>query len=431
MSASYLQLLSQFVKFGLTQEALESYVPLIEEEVLQYIKTSKRFKGASGSIDLPAAMAEMTIFTASRTLQGEEVRAKLTADFADLYHDLDLGFSPLNAMMPWLPIPSNWKRDAAREKMREVYMGIINDRRSNEKDTHDMITNLMRSTYKNGQKLPDKEIAHMMITLLMAGQHSSSSASAWIMLRLASEPKMVQELFDEQVGALGQHLPPLEYKDLDKLPLQQNVIRETLRIHSSIHSIMRKVKNPLQIPGTQMVVPDTHVLLASPAMTAMSEQFFPDPTTWNPHRWDDRKDDDESEETVDYGYGVVTKGTKSPYLPFGAGRHRCIGEKFAYLNLGVIVATLVRNFKFSNPEDRVGVPATDYAVSHAVDTLRSGRGSLTLWRSLCSRVPCNLPLFGGRGVSIEWQGSEVNKTVVEYKSNNANERFFHVMCCDG
>ncbi|KAB2573854.1 Eburicol 14-alpha-demethylase [Lasiodiplodia theobromae] len=358
----------KFVKFGLTQEALESYVPLIEEEVLQYIKTSGRFKGLSGTIDIPAAMAEITIFTASRALQGEEVRKKLTADFADLYHDLDLGFSPLNALMPWLPIPSNRKRDAAREKMREVYTEIIKERRRTGSSrgeggeaTHDMITNLMRSSYKSGVPVPDKEIAHMMITLLMAGQHSSSSASSWIMLRLASEPKVVEELFAEQVSALGADLPPLRYRDLERLPLHQNVIKETLRVHSSIHSIMRKVKNPLQIPGTQVIVPDSHVLLASPVMTAMSEQYFANAATWDPHRWDDRKEDEESDDMVDYGYGAVSKGTKSPYLPFGAGRHRCIGEKFAYLNLGVIVATLVREFKFSNPKDREGVPATDYA----------------------------------------------------------------------
>jgi sterol 14alpha-demethylase len=42
----------------------------------------------------------------------------------------------------------------------------------------DMIRNLMGCVYKNGQPLPDKEIAHMMIALLMAGKHSSSSSSA-------------------------------------------------------------------------------------------------------------------------------------------------------------------------------------------------------------------------------------------------------------
>ncbi len=36
---------------------------------------------------------------------------------------------------------------------------------------------------------------------------------------------------------------------------------------------------------------------------------------------------DENGEKVDYGFGAVSKGTESPYQPFGAGRHRCIGEQ--------------------------------------------------------------------------------------------------------
>jgi sterol 14-demethylase len=31
-------------------------------------------------------------------------------------------------------------------------------------------------------------------------------------------------------------------------------------------------------------------------------------------------------EKIDYGFGMVSKGTESPYQPFGAGRHRCIGR---------------------------------------------------------------------------------------------------------
>ncbi|KAJ5832840.1 hypothetical protein N7474_001151 [Penicillium riverlandense] len=363
----------KFVKFGLGQTALESYVPLIEEEVEQYIKTSGRFKGSSGTIDLSTAMAELTIFTAGRTLQGDEVRAKLTSSFADLYHDLDLGFSPINFMLPWAPLPHNRKRDAAHAKMRAIYLDIIQSRRRNHQQSqsptqsNDMISNLMNCVYRSGTPIPDKEIAHMMITLLMAGQHSSSAISCWIMLRLASQPAVAEELYLEQKQQLGATLPPLEYKDLDKLPRHKNVIKETLRIHSSIHTLMRKVKNPLPVPGTELVVPVTHTLLSSPGFTARDEQYFPSPMKWDPRRWEKEEgeqnegDNVDNEDTVDYGYGAVSKGTRSPYLPFGAGRHRCIGEKFAYLNLEVIVATLVRHFRFYNVDGRVGVPETDYS----------------------------------------------------------------------
>ncbi|KAL4785243.1 cytochrome P450 [Aspergillus varians] len=362
----------KFIKFGLTQSALESHVQLIEKEVVDFLKTSPRFKGKSGVLDAPAAMAELTIFTAGSALQGEEVRKKLTTEFADLFHDLEKGFTPINFILPWAPLPQNRKRDIAHARMREIYEDIINERRKNTgKQTEDMIWNLMHSTYKNGTPVPDKEIAHIMITLLMAGQHSSSSISAWTLLRLASEPKVLEELYQEQLNNLKRdsrtgQFEPLTYKDLDLLPLHKSVIKETLRVHLSIHSILRKVKNPMPVPGTSYVVPASHVLLASPGATALSEEYFPNANVWDPHRWENQKTDKEEEEEeggelIDYGYGAVSKGTNNPYLPFGGGRHRCIGEKFAYVNLGVIIATMVRNLKLYNVEGREGVPATDYS----------------------------------------------------------------------
>ncbi|KAK2615854.1 hypothetical protein N8I77_002579 [Diaporthe amygdali] len=357
----------KFVKFGLTQHALETYCPLIEKEVVDFVKASPAFKGRSGTVDIPSTMAEITIFTASRTLQGADVRKKLTGEFAELYNDLDLGFRPLNFLLPWAPLPNNKRRDAARIKMEAVYKDIINERRRStykaEDKEPDMIWHLMSCAYKNGQPVPDEEIAGMMITLLMAGQHSSSSSSSWIMLRLASRPDIVEELYQEQVQNLGYDgSQPFQYSDIDKLPLLQNVIKETLRVHSSIHSIMRKVMKPLAVPKTDYVVTPDHVMVASPIVSHMSEENFPNAHVWDPHRWETRVEEvDTDEGMVDYGYGAVSKGIKSPYLPFGVGRHRCIGEKFAYVNLCTIIGTFVRNFKFSTLDGKCHVPPTDYA----------------------------------------------------------------------
>lgn len=358
----------KFVKFGLTQEALESYVPMIENEVLDYIKTSRTFKGASGTFSVSAAMAEITIFTAARTLQGPEVRKKLTAEFAELYHDMDLGFQPINFIMPWAPLPQNRRRDAAREKMASIYMDLIKQRRSafRGEDAHrkeqDMISHFMGCVYKDGQAVPDTEITDLMITLLMAGQHSSSSSSAWIILRLAAHPDIAQELYQEQAAVLGDggSARPLRYSDLDKLPLLNNTVKETLRLHSSIHTIMRKVTNPIAVPGSDYVVRPDKVLVSSPILTHVSEEHFVNPMAWDPHRWDDRAGRETDEDMVDYGYGPVSKGTKSPYLPFGAGRHRCIGEKFAYVNLCTIVLTMVRQLKLETVDGTASVPPTDY-----------------------------------------------------------------------
>jgi sterol 14-demethylase len=203
------------VKFGLTSEALRSYVPLIVSEVVDVTTHHPDFEGTSGRFDVPTVMAEVTIYTASRSLQGKEVRDKFDHTFAQLFHDLDKGFSPINFMLPWFPFPHNRARDYAQKKMSQTYMDIIKARREagNKRDSElDMIWNLMSCKYKNGQQVPDDEIAHMMIALLMAGQHSSSATIAWIMLRLATRPDIQEELCQEQLSVLGKDLPPLHMK---------------------------------------------------------------------------------------------------------------------------------------------------------------------------------------------------------------------------
>ena len=354
----------KLIKFGLTTQAFETYVPLIVRETVDFMQSARWFPGSSGTLDVPQAMSELTIYTAANSLQGKEVREKFDSTFADLYHDLDMGFSPINFMLPWAPLPHNRRRNAANQKMTRLYLDIIEKRKAggNKKDSEDMIWNLMGAVYRDGKPITDHEIAHMMIALLMAGQHSSASTSSWIILRLAQNPQMTEELLQEQKHVLGEDLPPLTYENIQKLPLNSQVVKETLRIHSPIHSILRQVKQPLTVEGTSYVIPTSHVLLAAPGVTSKSSEHFENPGEWNPHRWDMPSNKPEfEEEQIDYGYGMITKGAYSPYLPFGAGRHRCIGEQFAYLQLGVIIATMVRHMRFKNPEGQTEIVNTDYS----------------------------------------------------------------------
>ena len=333
-------------------------------------------------MNVTPTMSEVILFTASRSLQGKEVREKFDSSFADLYHDLDMGFTSINFILPWAPLPQNRRRDAAQRKMAQIYLDIINERKTagGEKDSEDMLWNLMSSKYRNGRPVPDLEVANIMIALLMAGQHSSASTISWVLLRLATRPDITEELLQEQIdvfngGDASKPLPDLTHDGITKLSLHSIVVRETLRIHSPIHSIMRKVTSPMTLEGTPYVIPKNHVLLAAPGVTSRMSEYFSDPLHWEPHRWDvetsgdsDEKETvpsaalkEDDEEKVDYGYGLVSKGTSSPYLPFGAGRHRCIGEQFAYVQLQTVLATMVREFKFRNVGGKKGIVETDYS----------------------------------------------------------------------
>jgi sterol 14-demethylase len=313
-------------------------------------------------------MGEITIYTASSSLQGKEVRSKFDETFAVLYRHLDDGFQPINFIAPWLPLPQNRRRDHAQRVMEELYSDIIRRRRQegNLDGETDMIWTLMGAQYKDGTVIPDVHIARLMIALLMGGQHNTAASGAWIMLNLANKPYLIEELYQEQLEILGSPLPPLTWESLQKLTLSGQVIKETLRLHSPIHSIMRQVKTPMPVPSTNYVVPPTHTLLASPGVLSRSEEFFPRPLEWDPHRWDKVESPEKTEDgvpKVDYGFGMVSKAVSSPYLPFGAGRHRCVGEAYAYAQLGSIIATMVRLLKWEQVDTKAPIPETDYSVS--------------------------------------------------------------------
>jgi sterol 14-demethylase len=133
------------------------------------------------------------------------------------------------------------------------------------------------------------------------------------------------------------------------------------------------------------VIPKGHTAVASPAFTQVDRKIWKNHAEWDPYRWIDPNGEAARAlqeylgggEKVDYGYGIVSKGTESVYQPFGAGRHRCIGEhvgcssrrrifrgdlgisQFAYLQVGCILVTLARNLEFQLDN----IPDSDYSVS--------------------------------------------------------------------
>ena len=115
----------------------------------------------------------------------------------------------------------------------------------------------------------------------------------------------------------------MSFDNLKELKVLDSCLRETLRLHPPIITVMRKVVKP--IAYKDFVIPVGDFLCASPAVTQLDPTLYPDPYTWNPHRWssEDLTNEDElkgSGESIDYGFGVMKTGSaKSPYLPFGAG----------------------------------------------------------------------------------------------------------------
>ncbi|OBZ76445.1 Lanosterol 14-alpha demethylase [Grifola frondosa] len=354
----------KFVKVSLTVDKFRSYVGMIEDEVTEFLCHDPSFKAYQmndinewGSFSVLNTLAEITVLTAARTLQGREIRNNMNKGFAQLYSDLDHGFTPLHLMFQNLPLPSYRKRDAAHAKMSEFYQQIMRNRRASKTghEEDDVMGSLMKQHYRDGRPLRDHEVAHILIALLMAGQHTSASSTSWAMLHIASRPDIQEALYQEQVkffGAPGGDLRDIVYEEIRQLP-----------VLDARHPGAPTLGAPSE--DNVYVVPKGDIVLASPIISQLDPLTWQDATTWEPSRWYDTEGvaaqaNKQYEEgaKVDFGFGLVGKGTLSPYLPFGAGRHRCIGEQFAYLQVSMIIATLVRKLEFRLEDN---FPKPDFA----------------------------------------------------------------------
>ena len=204
------------------------------------------------------------------------------------------------------------------------------------------------------------------------------------MLHLADRPDIQEALYKEQVKHFGTPdggLRDMGYDDIRELKVLDAVVRETLRLHPPIHSIMRMAHTDIPVPATlaapsedvTYVVPKGDIVLASPLISQLDPTVWENSESWEPTRWYDEKGvaalankQYNEGEKVDFGFGLVSKGTVSPYLPFGAGRHRCIGEQFAYLQISTVIIALIRRMEFRIEGE---FPKADYAVRLAFPSL--------------------------------------------------------------
>jgi sterol 14-demethylase len=249
----------QMAKEGLSNERFAAYTSVIEQETNDFIDNW----GKQGSLNFFETMAGMIIFTATRCLHGQETRDDFDETVAGLYSDLDGGFTPAGWFLPpWLPLPSFRRRDRAHRELKQRFYKLLDQRRANNVKTgrNDLMETYMTTPYKKvlgGRLLNDVEVSGMMIALLMAGQHTSSTVSSWMMSFICTTPGLQEALYEEQVRVFKDLPGPLSIEHLNRMPLLHATVRETLRLRPPIMSIMRRAREDFEVTanGRTYVIP--------------------------------------------------------------------------------------------------------------------------------------------------------------------------------
>ncbi|HEX9030344.1 MAG TPA: cytochrome P450 [Streptosporangiaceae bacterium] len=303
--------------------------------------------GDAGEIDLLDWFAELTIYTSSACLIGKKFRDQLDSRFAALYHDLERGTDALAFVDPYAPIDSFRRRDAARKGLVELVGAIMSDRAAAPapaRDDRDLLDVLMSIKEADGTSTfsPD-EITGMFISMMFAGHHTTSGTAAWTLIELLRHPQALAEVVAELDGLYGGGAE-ISFQALREIPRLESAIKEALRLHPPLILLLRAATREMEVQGYQ--IPAGALVGASPAISNRIAGDFPDPDSFVPGRYSEPRQED-----------LVNRWT---WIPFGAGRHRCVGANFAMIQLKAIFSVLLRDWEFE-----LAQPAGSYRNDHS------------------------------------------------------------------
>lgn len=321
----------RFFTEALRVNKLKSYVNQMVSEAEDYFSKW----GSSGEVDLKYELEHLIILTASRCLLGREVRDKLFDDVSALFHDLDNGMLPISVLFPYLPIPAHRRRDNARKKLAEIFANIISSRKSADKSEDDMLQCFIDSKYKDGRPTTESEVTGLLIAALFAGQHTSSITSTWTGAYLVCNKQYLSAVEEEQKNLMEKHGDRVDHDVLAEMDVLYRCIKEALRLHPPLIMLLRSSHSDFSVTtreGKEYDIPKGHIVATSPAFANRLPHIFNDPDKYDPDRFAVGREEDKA------------AGAFS-YISFGGGRHGCLGEPFAYLQIKAIWTHLLRNFE--------------------------------------------------------------------------------------
>jgi len=223
----------------------------------------------------------------------------------------------------------------------------------------DLATKIMTTADPvTGERFGTAEMVDQVAIFFLAGHETSASALAWGLYLLATHPEA-----QARVAAEAAALRP-EFGVVGSLRFTRDVFREALRLYPPVPMLVRETLGPEEFRGRK--VRRGAQVVISPWHLHRHERLWDKPDDFDPDRW----------------AGEVPQGG---YLPFSRGPRVCPGAGFAMLEGTLMLAHLVRAFRFEAVDGRVPVP-----VAHLTVRARDG-----IWLRVSRREVGGSPTLPG------------------------------------
>lgn len=186
-------------------------------------------------------------------------------------------------------------------------------------DREDVLSALIQATHEDGTPLTEREVRDEILTTVMAGYETTTSALSWSFERLVRSPEVLHRLLDEIERGEEE-----DYLDA--------VVKETLRQRPVVPLAARKLQDTVGLHG--YTLPKGTVVLASIYLVHRDPDVFPEPDQFRPERF------------LDGG------ATPAAWIPFGGGVRRCLGASLAQLEMKIVLRTVLREVALRAADQR-------------------------------------------------------------------------------
>ncbi|GAA4552199.1 cytochrome P450 [Amycolatopsis samaneae] len=286
-------------------------------------------------VSLDEEMHELTLGIVARALFSAEVVRSSSREIGESLSVLlpllaRRSLSPLGALEK-LPTPAKLRFDREVVRIRAGIGEIIRVYRHDGSDDHaDLLTMLLRADDPGAPDgLRDTHIQDEVISVMSAGTDTSAATMSWLFHELARHPEVERKLHEELDAVLT--AGPVSYEQTGKLEYTRAVVSETLRMDCPIWITMRRATSTVELGGHRL--PAGTQFIISPRTLHRDPTVFPDPLRFDPLRWLAPRQPEPRQRLA--------------YLPFGAGRRKCIGDSFAWYEMVIAVATIARRWRLS------------------------------------------------------------------------------------
>jgi cytochrome P450 family 135 len=260
------------------------------------------------------AMQRITLEVIMRTVFGVQDAARRERLRSALAEALEWGSDPRRMAVLAAIGPQRLSRAQIFRRVRDPADALIYEEIADRRgaadlaERGDVLSLLLQVRHDDGSPMSDEELRDELMTLLVAGHETTTSALAWAVERLVRHPDKLERLCGEVESG----------DDDDYLDA---VCKETLRLRPILALVLRRLTEPMEIGGR--LLPAGVNLAPCIYLVHRRPDVYPEPLAFRPERF------------LDQPAGTYT------WIPFGGGVRRCLGASFALFEMKVVLRELV------------------------------------------------------------------------------------------